>query len=208
MYEMTSKDLYFANGGQTHYIYRDGFGDQYKASPAEEAAWRKELIEREWKRLHTETNAVLIKALIGNLMYHNADKLVPKLTKKLAEVSPETRVVIAGSLWRINGYKKSFSIIQETFRSHREAVLSTVFATFQEMVGNQEVAVFLINCLENNDAVLCQKAHVTLTMWSYMGLPQLRDGDLINRLSPEDKRSNPDTFQAALKTAKCILKIR
>ena len=37
-----SKQLFMDNAGQTHYIYRDGFGDIYKASLAEENAWRKE----------------------------------------------------------------------------------------------------------------------------------------------------------------------
>ncbi|RRB06550.1 hypothetical protein [Larkinella rosea] len=208
MYDMTPKELYFANGGQTLYIYKDGFGDQYKATPAEEAEWRKELIEREWKRLDSETNAVSLKHLIDNLNYHNADDLVPKLVQKLDEVKPETRVVIAGCLWKITKYKKSFSIILNTFNVHRNNVLATVFATFQDMVGDREVASFLLDCLEGDDAVLHQKAHTTLVMWSYMGIPQLRDGGLTDALSPDNKIANTEAFLKAIKTAKRLLKIR
>lgn len=208
MYDMTPKELYFANGGQTMYIYRDGFGDQYKATPAEEAEWRNELIEREWKRLETETNAVSLKHLIDNLNYHKADDLVSKLVKKLDEVKPESRVVIAGCLWKINRYKKSFSIILETFNAHRKTVINHVFSTFQDMVGDKEVADFLFTCLQSDDAVLHQKAHMVLTMWSYMGIPALREETLETYLSRDSKLTHPDAFENAIKTAKRILKIR
>ncbi|WP_124904122.1 hypothetical protein [Larkinella knui] len=205
---MTPKELYFANGGQTLYIYKDGFGDQYKATPAEEAEWRKELIEREWQRLDTETNSVVLKMLIDNLKYHAADDLVPGLLQKLEEVSPEKRVVIAGCLWKINKYKKSVSIILDALKEHRKDVINTVFSTFQDMAGEKETALFLLSCLEGDDAVLHNKAHTTLTMWGYMGIPELRDESLDKALSLESKTDHPTVFQNALKTVKRILKIR
>lgn len=45
-----SKRLFMENGGQKHYIYLDGFGDIYDATPAQEAAWRKELLEKNAKK--------------------------------------------------------------------------------------------------------------------------------------------------------------
>ena len=35
----TSRELYMMNGGNKMYIYKDGFGDVYSASAAEEMKW-------------------------------------------------------------------------------------------------------------------------------------------------------------------------
>lgn len=42
-----SKQLFMDSGGQTHYIYLDGNGDRYSATPAEEAKWREELLRKQ-----------------------------------------------------------------------------------------------------------------------------------------------------------------
>lgn len=42
-----SKQLFMDSGGQIHYIYLDGNGDRYSATPAEEAKWREELLRKQ-----------------------------------------------------------------------------------------------------------------------------------------------------------------
>ena len=66
----------------------------------------------------------------------------------------------------------------------------------------------MVSCLEGDDAVFQQKAQTALTMWAYMGLPELREGTLLTDLLPTTKTTDPERFQKALKSVKRILSVR
>ena len=58
------------NGGVKFYIHKDGFGDVYNATVAEEAEWAKEVIDRALKRIETDGNATSFKMAVDNLKFH------------------------------------------------------------------------------------------------------------------------------------------
>ncbi len=61
------------NGGNTLYIYKDGFGDIYHATAAEEAAWSREVVTNALRRIDTETNATNLRFAINDLIFHGYD---------------------------------------------------------------------------------------------------------------------------------------
>ncbi|MGA0556726.1 hypothetical protein ACO2Q8_08755 [Larkinella sp. VNQ87] len=205
---MTSKELFFMNGGITAYIHRDGFGEEYRATPAEEKQWTEELIALKWHLLDTEDNLPLLQSCIDTLSYHQAPNLLQKLTARLDQASLKQRAVIAGKLWKLCHYKPSFSILHELLLTHRDRMADDIFWIFNEMIDNKPLQRFLVDCLEGSDTVLQQKAHLTLTMWAYMGQPRLREGMLLSDLNPD--RQNPDleSYQRALEKVKRLFGIR
>ena len=79
-----SKQLFMDSGGQTHYIFLDGNGDRYSATPAEEAKWRKELLEHYAKRIQEEDNPA-IRGHIAHIMQINGATNVEALLLAAAE---------------------------------------------------------------------------------------------------------------------------
>ncbi|WP_373551479.1 hypothetical protein [Haliscomenobacter sp.] len=79
-----SKQLFMDNGGQTHYIFLDGNGDRYSATPAEEAKWRKELLEHYAKRIQEEDNPA-IRGHIAHIMQLNGATNIEALLLAAAE---------------------------------------------------------------------------------------------------------------------------
>lgn len=76
-----SKRLFMSNVGQVHYIYLDGDGPNYSASPAEEAAWRAELIADYTRRLSEEDDPSMLEFLARGLVM-NGVKNVEEILKE------------------------------------------------------------------------------------------------------------------------------
>ncbi len=205
MNQPTSKELYFMNGGKTHYIYTDGFGDIYNATPAEEIQWRKELIESKLERLDTEKNPVVLKGILDTLIYHQVPNLQQIITKKLAQAEPVLQIQLVSSLWKMNRYPQTFSVLFRLLNNHREQCITEVFSAMFDMTDNREVRNFLIACLEGEDVGLFSKAHIVLKMWAYMGISSLRQGTVLEDLGINNKQLKPVVFQAALHEVKGIL---
>ena len=77
MQPFTSKELYMMNGGQKLYIYKDGFGDVYEATAAEEAEWAQEVVEGALIKIATEkhSEAVVMQNLYDYILNHLEEPL-------------------------------------------------------------------------------------------------------------------------------------
>jgi hypothetical protein len=84
----TSKQLYMMNGGNKMYIYKDGFGDVYDATPAEEALWAQEVVEKALRDVDAVENSVSLSCAIDNLRFHKYPGLKELLTDKMKDTSP------------------------------------------------------------------------------------------------------------------------
>jgi hypothetical protein len=94
MSQFSSKELYMMNGGNKLYIYKDGFADVYKATPAEEAEWAQEIIQTALKRIDGSENATDIKFAIDHLISHGYYGVQQLLKKKLINTSPARQIAL------------------------------------------------------------------------------------------------------------------
>lgn len=194
MAEFTSKELYIMNGGNKLYIYKDGFADQYHATAAEEAEWKQEVIDASLERVNKEINGVGLRFAIDNLIFHNYPGTEQLLRDKLKDPDPKRVIVFAMMLWIMNRYEKSFGIIYQLFLYQRDTVLDGFFTALIEFKFNISARMFLFECLRGDDPQLKKKAQTTIGMWAYTGMPELRNGDLHERLKSADE----EIFKAAL----------
>ncbi len=88
----TPKQLYMMNGGNKLYIYKDGFGDVYQATPAEEEEWAAEVVAASLAKLDTEENFVGLQSAVENLRFHSYPGLKELLQVKKSQASPERQV--------------------------------------------------------------------------------------------------------------------
>lgn len=112
MHNATSKELYMMNGGQKLYIYKDGFGDVYKASAAEEAEWAAEIIANALMKIEKETNRTSLQTALDNLIYHKYERLEQVLLENIHDADPGRQIVFATALWKMVAHRD-----QPSFRS-------------------------------------------------------------------------------------------
>jgi len=201
----TSKELYMMNGGQLLHMYKDGFGDIYKATPAEEAKWAAEVVDNALQKIATEQNRSQLQSAIDTLIYHKYSGLDTLLLNSINESSPERQIVFASALWKMVQYKKSFEIIFKILLQHRAKFLNDVFLGLNDFKEHEAAKHFLVNCLEGDDDELAIKAQLTLSMWAWRGLPALRENKLLEALQPEYR--NLTTYKPAIERVKQILNI-
>ncbi|MFT3909764.1 MAG: hypothetical protein QM737_10095 [Ferruginibacter sp.] len=198
-----SKELYMMNGGNKLYIYKDGFGDIYNATVEEEREWDKEIIANYLQQLDTETNSTGLKFAIEGLLFHNYPGLETLLIQKIEPATPIRKIVIATALWKIYKYKKSYEIIYEQYLRNHAMCLDEVFFALIEFKNSKDAFSFLLGCLEGNDEKLFSKAHTTISMWAYTGLPDLRENGLLERLGPANR--NTKELNLAIEEFKTII---
>lgn len=189
------------NGGNTLYIYKDGFGDIYNATPAEEAVWSLEIIENALKKLDTETNSTSLRFAVNDLVFHKYSDVDQLLFEKMQEAVPARKIVFASLLWKMKGYEKSFAIIYQLFLSHREKYLNEIFEALQDFKDNTAARNFILDCISGVDLELYAKACITLTVWAYTGMSELRVPGLLDHL----KDRNSAEFPHALAELKQLL---
>ena len=194
------------NGGQLMYMYKDGLGDSYHATPSEEAMWAKEVVEKTLGIIATETNSVNLQFAIANLVYHKYDGIPALLLETMEHSTPERMIVFATALWNMVEYKNSFDVIIEILKQHRPALLNNVFQGLNDFKEHEGAKYFLVNCLEGDDDDLHIKAQNTLAIWAFTGMPQLRENNLLEMLQIENK--NNATFKTATEKLIEILKVR
>ncbi|MCG2615356.1 hypothetical protein LZZ85_13735 [Terrimonas sp. NA20] len=194
MEQFTSRQLYMMNGGNTLYIYKDGFGDVYQATPSEEEVWKEEIIASTLKRIDTETEFTCLRAAIDTLIFHNYKGLARLLVEKMQHTSPVRIIVFATGLWLLKQYNCSFSIIYHQFLHHRNDCFRDVFQAMIEFQDSMAARNFMIECLEGGDALLHEKACITITMWAYTGMPELRAPHLLESL----RDRNAPSFSVAV----------
>jgi hypothetical protein len=206
MQQFSSKELYIMNGGNKLYLYKDGFGDIYQATPGEEREWTQEIIANAVAKIELLEDAIHLKFAIENLVFHNYPELEELLLSKVKDTTPSRQIAFATALWTIYGYKKSFEIIYQNLLQHRDNSVNDVFMALIEFKNNQEAQLFIVNCLEGADELWLAKAQITIGMWAYTGIPALRAHNLLNMLTAENKNSS--TFQPAVERLKTILQVK
>jgi hypothetical protein len=202
MSPFSSKELYLMNGGNKTYIYKDGFGDVYKATPAEEAEWAQEVIERALAVIDSNVNPASFSGAIDSLLFHNYPSLEALLIKKMEDANPLRQVLFATALWRIYQYEKSFYILLYHVQ-HTSECLTDIFLGLGDFRNNIGAKKFILACMEGDDDILSAKANMTINMWAYSGIPALRENSLLETLRPENK--NEECFKTAIKQLKQIL---
>lgn len=191
------------NGGQKHYIYRDGFGDVYNATPEEEEEWTKEIVENALSKIATEEDRTALQFAIENLAFHNYKEEITVLVNSIPGASPDRQLAFASSLWNMNCKEDDFEIVFEILLQHKASCITDLFqrsAGFKNHIGARY---FLIKCLEGNDEYLFEKAQTILSIWAWSGLPQLRENSFLDRLQ-FNSRDLPAS-KAAIKRLKEIL---
>ncbi len=205
MYDLTSKELYLANSGQKLYIYKDGFGDVYKATPEEEAEWAKEVVAINVAKIQNDNNRVSLQFAIEALQYHKYAGLEDLLLKSLQNTTAPRQIVFAAALWNMVSNQQSFDIIYQNLLLHRSECLSDVFLGLGDFKNHEGAKRFIVKCLEGDDDELSVKAHVTLSTWAWSGMPALRENKLLETLQPENK--NQPVYKQAVAQLKQIFKL-
>lgn len=100
-----SKRLFMDSGGQTHYIHLDGNGDRYHATAAEEAEWRKELLENYTQRIQEETDGVSLSLIVRNMQLNGAQNVEALLLKAAENASPKAKQGLAQTLLEVLNIK-------------------------------------------------------------------------------------------------------
>ena len=200
----SSKELYMMNGGNKLYIYKDGFGDIYNATAEEESEWAKEIISNALARIDVENNLTVLQFAINDLVFHKYNELEALLLNKMKTATPARQVVFAAALWRIFKYGKSFELIQQNLLQHGDECLDEVFLCLNDFKNCMSAKYFLLKCIKEEEDVLYVKAHTTISMWAYTGIPSLRENDLLNLLRFENK--GKPSFNAAVEQLEKILK--
>ena len=205
MATFSSKELFLMNGGNKQYIHRDGFGDVYHATASEEEEWTKEIVANAVARIETEDNATVVKFAIENLRFHNYTGLETLLVTKILEDGPVRQVIFATALWNLYKYPDSFEIIYRNLQQYRHQCLNTVFLSLDDFKNNDSARNFLLTCLKGNDGLLHTKAHMTISMWAYTGMPLLRENNLLDRLKIENK--NEPSFKTAIELLEEVFRL-
>jgi len=205
MSPFSSKELYIMNGGVKFYIHKDGFGDVYNATVAEEAEWAKEVIDRSLKRIETDGNATSFKGAVDNLLFHKYPDLESLFLKKMEDATPLRQLFFATALWKISKHEDSFEIVFRNLVQHRSECLDEVFLSLGDFEHNLRAKKFILFCFEGDDDELRKKANITIATWAYSGMPLLRQNNLLERLASNDRSTG--IFKVAVLQLKQILEV-
>lgn len=189
-----SKELYMMNAGNLLYMYKDGFGDIYSATAAEEAEWAKQVINAALYKILVDENTTELQAAIDNLIFHRYPGLGILMLNKILGSSADRQFIFATELWKMGKSIENIDIIFDILLEQKAGFLPGLFCGLGDFKYNELARYFLFVCLQSNDDDLCVKAHTALSVWAFTGLPGLREAGLLDALQPENKRSPAYTF--------------
>ena len=204
-----SKRLFMDNGGQVHYIYLDGDGAKYSASPNEEAAWRAELIEQYTRRLSEEDNEPTLVHIARGLELNGVKNVGDLLFQATKKASPKVKQTLAKLLVDKTDPERGAEVLISLLEYEAETDYwrNYVFNSFFRMRNNQTVQNFLIECLRGEDEMRFKKSVDVLMMWGIYGDNTLTNKDLLGALNWNDATANDPNFRTALeKITNIILK--
>lgn len=195
-----SKRLFMASGGLTHYIYLDGDGDRYHATAAEEAEWRKELLENYTKRIQEETDGVSLSLIARNMQLNGAQNVEAILLEAAENASPKAKQGLAQALLEVFNSNEGAEILISLLELEKQDSYwrDYVFNAFFRAQDNQKVQNFLIQCLQGDQELWFKKAVDVLRAWAAFGEKALNDAEMLNTLTWEAARSANPHFQKAL----------
>jgi len=194
-----SKRLFMENGGNVHYIHRDGFGDVYKATPAEEEAWRKELIEKYTQRLREEDNETILTHIVESLGYNNAN-VADLLCEAAKSALPKAKMALTKLLYEKYDPERGVEIhltlleLEEQDSYWRDYVFRILFQQRSTRVAQR----FVVQCLRGDNELHFRKAVDVLQMWGYYGDKALTDIEFLRSLNWQDACAADPNFTKAL----------
>lgn len=203
-----SKRLFMENGGQTHYIFLEGNGDRYSATPAEEAKWRVELLEFYAKRIQEEDNGTVLVHIARNMQYNGASNVEELLLAAAENAEPKAKQGLAQALVEVcnsdKGAEMLISLLElEAQDSYwRDYVFNSFFRTRE----NRLVQNFLIECLQGDKELWFKKSVDVLRTWGAFGEKALTDKNLLNALNWEDATAADPDFRSAFDKVIKIIK--
>lgn len=202
-----SKRLFMDNGGQTHYIYLDGFGEIYQATAAEEAAWRKELIEQYRQRIKLEDSGTILTHIARNLQLNGATDVEQLLLDAAASATPKAKQAIAQALTEACNSEKGVDILISLLEYEQEEPYwrNYVFNAFFHLRNNRAAHRFLLFCLHGNNEAHFNKAVDVFRFWGIQGDKALADPSLLKGLNWEDATAADPDFTKSLEKLTNIL---
>jgi hypothetical protein len=195
-----SKRLFMENGGNVHYIHRDGFGDVYEASPSEETAWRKELVEKYAQRLREEDNETRLGLLLQTLEYNGAENLADLLCEAAESALPKAKMALTKLLYEKYDPERGVEIhltlleLEEQDSYWRDYVFRILFQQRNNPVAQR----FVMQCLRGDNEAHFRKAVDVLQMWGYYGDKAFADRELLMALNWQDACAADPNFTHAL----------
>lgn len=203
-----SKRLFMDNGGQTHYIYLDGYGDVYNATSNEESAWRAELIEFYTRRLSEEDNEPTLAHIVRGLRLNGVKNVGDLIFEVAKTASPKAKQTFAKMLIEQfdeeRGAETLISLLE--YETETDYWRNHVFNMFFNMRNNQTVQNFIIQKLRGDNEIYFKKSVDVLRMWGLKGDKMLEDKILLNGLNWNDTTTNTPNFGKAIeKVIKIIL---
>lgn len=195
-----SKQLFMDNGGNVLYIHRDGFGDVYRATYAEEAAWRKELVQNSSIRLYSEDNESVLKSLVETLQYNGVVNVESLLFEVGERASLKARQAIAKLLVEQFKSEKGAEILLTFFNFEDEDNYwrDYVFRTMYQLRDSKVVQKWIVKCLRGDNEAFFKKAVDVLQMWGYYGDKAFTDIELLRALNWQDACAADPDFNKAL----------
>lgn len=170
------------NGGQKQYIGKDGFWDIYTATREEEAAWAKELADNALLTIGSEEDVIALKIALENLALQKYHDQVTLLVNGIAGASPARQLAFATTLWHMPCNEKDFELVFEILLQQNAACLTNLYEQPVDFKHHIGARYFLIKCLRGNDEYLFEKAHTILSIWTWSGLPELRENSALDHL--------------------------
>lgn len=202
-----SKQLFMDNGGQTHYIFREGLGHRYSATPAEEAEWRKELLELCEKRIREEDTVAALAYFARTMDVNGATNVEALLLETAQTAGPKARFGLAQALGEVFNSDKAADILVALLDEDEAQWFDPVFTEFIRSRKNPGAQRFIIGCLQGDREQYFDKAVEVLRYWGIQGEEALTDRTLIKCLNWADATANdPDFRQALEKVTKIVFK--
>ena len=184
MQPFSSRQLYIMNGGNKIYIYKDGFGDVYRATPAEEAEWTLEVMTASLAKIETSENSIELNNAMENLRFHSCKDLDALLLSKMEDANPARRKAFATALRNKDLPTTILEATCHDFVQHRDGNTNDMFLRDFKNPASRS---FILTCVECYDDELFIKATITLGRWACSGLPALRQDRLLEILQPENR---------------------
>ncbi len=203
-----SKQLFMESGGNVHNIGRDGFMEEYKATAAEEAAWRAELIEKYTQRLGEEDNETVLASLAETLAYNGVKNVSERCCEAAKTATPKAQQAIAELLIKKFDAEKGAEVLIDLLKYEAEESYwrNYVFNRLFRMRDNVTVQHFVVQCLRGDNEIHFKKAVDVLAFWGMQGEKAFQDVTLLRALNWEDASAANSAFNETLDKAIQLIK--
>ena len=196
------RQMFMENGGMHHYIYRE-HGNSYKASPIDEAIWKRELMDELTQRLKTIDHYSGFHYIATVLRYHG----VPNIEALFVEAAKTPNLKARQAIGQVLSEQFNSDAAAEVtislleFEDTSDYWRNYVFNALGRMRQNKAVHRFIIQCLQGDNETHFKKAVEVLVLWGMKGDAALMDRELWLSLNWEDACANDPAFRRSLNKA-------